>query len=233
MILVSAGGPSWTDRWTAIGTVAAVIVALGIALWTEWRSGRRLKAEHERSDRLLAEERAYGRAQLEEERSLAHGREQLAEAYAVQVVSAGHYHGLRDPTMDELASGKVDPYAILDDWIYFAALIVNHGSWPVTQIEVQFSPDGGALVPADRLIYLAGFEELPKRLTERLEPGYDAARPASLAPWDTGLRFESSRLDVRGVRAYPIVRWNDRWGTRWEHKRGEVRQVTDDTPWEP
>jgi hypothetical protein len=25
--------------------------------------------------------------------------------------------------------------------------------------------------------------------------------------------------------AYPIVRWTDRWGTRWEHELGEVRQI--------
>jgi hypothetical protein len=30
---------------------------------------------------------------------------------------------------------------------------------------------------------------------------------------------------------YPVVRWADRWGTRWEHRRGEVRQVRDDEPW--
>ena len=49
----ASGGPGWTDILTAIGTVGAVIAAVGIALWTEWRSGGRLKAEHERSDRLL------------------------------------------------------------------------------------------------------------------------------------------------------------------------------------
>ena len=65
-----------------------MIAAVRIALWTEWRSGKRLKAEQEHSDKTLAEERqrssaalederAYSRAQLEEERRLALEREQL------------------------------------------------------------------------------------------------------------------------------------------------------------
>jgi hypothetical protein len=32
---------------------------------------------------------------------------------------------------------------------------------------------------------------------------------------------------------YPAVRWTDRWGTRWENKRGEVRRIRDDELWEP
>lgn len=32
---------------------------------------------------------------------------------------------------------------------------------------------------------------------------------------------------------YPVVRWTDQWGTRWEHKRGVVRRVSDTEPWEP
>jgi len=93
---------------TAFGTVGAVIAAVGIALWTERRSGRRLKAERERSDRLLREERVRSRAQIEEERRIAREREQLSEAYAVQVALGEKYQGLRDPTIEELGSGKAE-----------------------------------------------------------------------------------------------------------------------------
>ena len=69
-IAEAAGGAlSWTDILTAIGMVGAVLVAVGIALWTDFQSGRRIK-----------EERAHGRAQLEEERRLIREREQYAEA---------------------------------------------------------------------------------------------------------------------------------------------------------
>jgi len=91
----AVGGPGWTDILTAVGTVAAAVAALGaatvavwIALWTDRKASERLRAEHERSDSLLAEERAHAKAELEEERRLALEREQLTEAYAVQIVSA-------------------------------------------------------------------------------------------------------------------------------------------------
>lgn len=109
-VAAAAGGPSWTDIMTAFGTVGAVVVAVGIALWTERRSGQQIRAEHDRGDRLLGqqreheraalneersrakaeleEERSYSRAQIEEERQLAREREQLVEAYRVQVVPA-------------------------------------------------------------------------------------------------------------------------------------------------
>jgi hypothetical protein len=54
MTLVAAGGPSWADIMTAFGTVGAVIVALGIALYADWRAGKRIEAEHARSDGLLS-----------------------------------------------------------------------------------------------------------------------------------------------------------------------------------
>jgi hypothetical protein len=84
----TGGGPNWTDVLTAVGTVSAAVVAVGIALWTEYRSGERLKGERARSEQQLAEqrelensaledERAYSRAQLEEERRIVHEREQL------------------------------------------------------------------------------------------------------------------------------------------------------------
>ena len=31
----------------------------------------------------------------------------------------------------------------------------------------------------------------------------------------------------------PIIRWTDRWGTRWEHKLGQVRPIAAEEPWEP
>ena len=33
--------------------------------------------------------------------------------------------------------------------------------------------------------------------------------------------------------SYPLVRWTDRWGTRWEHRLGEVRQIRDGQDWAP
>ncbi len=250
MALAAAGGPSWTDILTAIGTVGAVIVALGIALYTDWRAGKRIKDEHDRSDQLLAEERersraaladerAYGRAQLEEERRLAREREQLAGAYAVQVVNAQEFQMLRDATIEEVASGSVaNPFGVPPvqvDWTHLAVLIVNRGSYTITRVEVQFSPDGRSLMPPAWGVRLLGFDELPERLKEdNLEPGADAARADILTPWDTGLRFRADPIGAHAIRdQYSLVRWTDQWETRWEHKLGVVRRIADDAPWEP
>ncbi len=80
-----ASGPDWASATTAIGTVLVAIMAVGVAIYTEWRANKRLKAKHKRS-RLLADERERSDEALRKERQLAQDREQLAEAYSVQVV---------------------------------------------------------------------------------------------------------------------------------------------------
>jgi hypothetical protein len=55
-----------------------------------------------------------------------------------------------------------------------------------------------------------------------------------LTPWDAGMRSEIDPVPAQDlVGPYPVVRWTDRWRTRWEHKRGEIKQVTEDAPWLP
>jgi hypothetical protein len=220
----AVAGPSWTDIMTGFGTVGAVIAAVGIALWAEWRSGKRLKAEQERSDRLIAEEREHGRAQVDEERRITREREQLAEAYQVQVVLA------QRPT------GGPDQDSQPDDSIRrLAVMVVNRGPYTITGIEVRFSYDGRSLVGHHAYKHLWGYAKIPEGL---LPPGWQASDEHAgygvLTPWDGGLRFETDTVHVKFLsRPYPLVRWTDRWGTRWEHRRGEVRQARDDEPWTP
>ena len=48
------------------------------------------------------------------------------------------------------------------------------------------------------------------------------------------LRLESDDVHVQHFESpYPLVRWTDRWGARWEHRRGEVQQIRDDQDWVP
>jgi hypothetical protein len=55
-----------------------------------------------------------------------------------------------------------------------------------------------------------------------------------LTRWDQDIVFESDPVnDGQVAGAYPVVRWTDRWGNRWEHKRAEVRQTKDGEPWTP
>jgi len=247
MTLAAAGGPTWTDRWTAIGTVAAVIVALGIALYADWRAGKRLAAEHERSDRVLGEERertatelaeqrqhertaldderAYSRRQLEEERQIALERDQLAQAYAVQVVLGerqvddGSRNQFGDPARSELQQ--------------IAVMIVNRGSFTITRVEVQFYT-GNSMSSPHNHARLSGFDQVPAALRGEFRLSAERAMSGVLTPFDAGMRFSTDVMHERFlVSPYPVVRWTDRWGTRWEHKKGVVRQVTDDAPWEP
>ena len=220
---------------TAFGTVGAVIAAVGIALWAEWRSGKRLRAEqgrsdrqlkeeHERSDRLLAQEREHGRAEIEEERRIAREREQLTEAYQVQVVLGEHSTG-----------GKPNQFGDLEGSIkQLAVMVVNHGSFTITKVEAQFCYDGVKLGFPQRSKRLTGFGQVRERLRKGWSPSAEHALDGVLTPRDAGVRFESYQVPAGELgNPYPLVRWTDRWGTRWEHRRGEVREVPDDQEWAP
>jgi septal ring factor EnvC (AmiA/AmiB activator) len=72
------------DALTAIGTIAVAVTAVGIAIWGERRTDRRIRDERERSDELIAAEHARADRQLAEERALADKRlaDQLAHSDA-------------------------------------------------------------------------------------------------------------------------------------------------------
>ena len=201
MTLVGAGGPSWTDILTAIGTVGAVIVALGIALYTDRRADKRIKAE----------------------RQLAREREQLAEAYAVQVAAAERSVGDGPPNQFG---------ALTDSGVrQLAVMVVNRGSFTIIRLEAKFLRDGSLSAPHAEL-QVPGLETVPLALRQGWRLSLWQSPPGVLAPWDEGIRYDSDNFDAGRVNfARAIVRWTDRWGTRWEHDRGVVRQVTDDTPW--
>ena len=62
-VVAAPGGPGWTDILTAIGTVGAVIAAVGIALWTQWRwAGSSLSSGSMRRRRSRMSARMAGRS---------------------------------------------------------------------------------------------------------------------------------------------------------------------------
>jgi len=237
-----ADSPSWADTTTAVGTVALAVatvavaaVAVWVALWTDRRAARRileehersdrlLKEERERSDRLLEEERRHSTDQIEEERRIAQEREQLAEAYQVQVVLGENSVG-----------GEPNQFGDLDGSVRrLAVMVVNRGSFTITRVEAQFCYDGVKLGFPQRSKRLTGFGQVRERLREGWSPSAEHALDGVLTPRDAGVRFESYQIPAGELgNPYPLVRWTDRWGTRWEHRRGEVRQVRDDEAWTP
>jgi len=73
-VVTVAAGPDWASATTAIGTVAVAVVVVGVVFFTEWRAGRRLREEQQRSDDLLAEERDLHAKEISDERALADKR---------------------------------------------------------------------------------------------------------------------------------------------------------------
>ncbi len=131
MITLSTG-PDWASIVTAIGTVLVAIVAVGIALWSEWRTGKR-----------LADERAFSRAQIEEERRIARNGEQFSEAYAVQVVLGERSTG--EPGERSASASRL------------GAIVINHGRYAITGIEAQLRL--GSSNPS--LVSFTGRERVP------------------------------------------------------------------------
>jgi hypothetical protein len=203
---------------TAIGTVAVAVVAVAVALFADWRADKRVAAERAHSDERLREERERSDAQLAEERRLFQKQEQFAAAYAVQVTL--------------MRSGSIG--SAKDEAQRLIAAIVNHGAQTITRIEVRFSPDGRGVISARKQERLAVDSGLPgSPMTARHVRSAEAATFSDrLTPWDHGMTAETDPIGVDHLTdPRVIVRWTDRWGTRWEHKRGDVQTVDESAQW--
>jgi hypothetical protein len=104
-------GPDWANATTAIGTVVVAVVAVGVALFAEWRAGRQLRDEHKRSDELLAQERALHAKEIADERALAGKR--LAEQFAHSdaQLAQERAHSEAQLQEDRVWNRRVDLYA--------------------------------------------------------------------------------------------------------------------------
>jgi len=217
-----ADGPTWADIVTALGTVGTAVVALGIALVSSRQTRSQVAEEHRRGEQQVKEERAYGRVQLDEERRLAREREQLAQAYQVQVV-------LGERTAGPSAEGTAMPDGSIKE---LAALVVNHGSATITDVDARICLDGKSIASFARSKRLTGFGSVSERLRDGFAASAEHALDGVLTPRDAGVRFESYPVPTASLAdPYPLVRWTDRWGTRWEHRRGEVGQVVPGQDW--
>jgi len=218
VIAAATEGPNWTDIMTAFGTVGAVVTAVGIALWTEWQSSRRIRAE-----------RRHATATLKEERRLAQEREQFAQAYAIQVVE-GHRTDADEKARQTL--GLNAPATTRS-----AVFLVDHGSFTITDIRAWLRNEDGSLEDSAGAVRRTGFTNLPEEVRRHWSSSLELATPKLLRPWDDGIVFVSKPFatgplgpaaDWSGFLpelrplfpSYWIVQWTDQWGTRWEHQRG-------------
>jgi hypothetical protein len=103
-----------------------------------------------------------------------------------------------------------------------------------TALKAQFCCGGKNPEAPERSKRLTGFGDVRERLREGWNPAAEHALEGVLTPKDAGVRFESYLVPAHALdNPYPLVRWTDQWGTRWEHRRGEVRPVRDAEPWMP
>jgi hypothetical protein len=228
--------PLWPSELTAWGTLAVAIVAVAVALFAEWRASVRVMDERENAAKVLADERgaaderlsrqlAESAAQLQAERDLARDREQLAEAYLVQVTPM---------RIDPAAYGSQITTTDQTDPITCPSVaVVNNGHFTITEVHAMHSPEGSSVTGYDRPEHLSAYGRLPALLSAgtsgRPEP--DAGRRI-LTPSDIGIRFTRDAVAASKIHgSYPIVRWTDWRGQRWEHKLGQVRKIAADEPW--
>lgn len=210
----AVGGTNW-DALTAVGTMALALVTLAAVVTTIVIT----KQDRERAGQQLLDERAAADRRYREERDHAQEAEQLAQAWAVEVLP-GH------------ASDRQDTSNL-------SVMVGNMSTRTVTRVEVQFSPDGKSLVMpkrSERLIPQNGSSTV--RITSDLpfippDGKFSAAYSGILIP-GRHMRFWSDEISDEHLSAsYPVVRWSDWLGQRWEHRKGTVRKVDNGEPWVP
>ena len=114
-------------------TVAAIVATIIITMQERRRADKKLAEEQERHEQEVTQERAFADKRLQDERYLLQHREQLTEAYAVQIV-VGEKRAADEP----IGNTHVKRLAVF---------IANRGNYTITRVEVQFSPDGKSLMP--------------------------------------------------------------------------------------
>jgi hypothetical protein len=166
---------------------------------------------------ITVQDRRHAEARLKRERDRAREQEQLDGAYAVQVVLG---------TVSDRAAGNGDVK-------HLVAVVINHARYTITHVEAQFS-DGQSMVAPCVSESMPSVPKLYGRFAAGWAPIQTSATQGVLTPRHTGMWFETDDVPVQYLSSpYPVVRWTDRWGTRWEHKRGDVRQIQDGAEWRP
>ena len=87
----------------------------------------------------------------------------------------------------------------------------------------------------DNTTRFPGFAGIDERLQRGLETiRQQDAYEGRLAPWDTAILFTSDDIADRSTAGwYPVVRWSDKWGIRWEYRLGELHRIQESEAWTP
>ncbi len=165
--------------------------------------------ERQAADDRLARQLEHSEAQLLAERTAAREQEQEAGAWAVQVLLADFHvpPASSQPVPD--ASGK-----------RLVATVINYGPRAISQVRVQFSPDGASWVSTFRT------EHLPNVPPSALTAPVDTIGLRGVLPSGSGMRFSSDVIgEVHLTSPHVAVRWRDHLSQSWEYEQGEVRRI--------
>jgi hypothetical protein len=139
--------------------------------------------------------------QLRAERTEAEQRDHLAEAVAIEVTGVA------------------------------TTVLINHGKYTISGIAAKLCTRNNGAQDFDKSERILGARAAAAALGA--DTNLDAAfQPDILTPWDAGMRFSTPPGDIDGLTgAFPIVRWTDRWGTRWQYQKGTVTAIDVGAPW--
>ena len=222
-VVAVAAGPDWASAATAIGTVAVAVVAVGVALFAEWRAGLRVRQEHKRSDDQLSQERSLHAKEIEEERSLAdrrlaeqlaHSDAQLAEERAhstaqlqderklaqdLEQLAEAYLVQITEARMTPEAYGSrisTDPETPIECPV---AIVINRGHYTITRLEAQICLNGNSLTSYGKTEHFTSWHTLPHPMTEGLSGGGRDIYLSTLTPTDLGMRYSSDAMTVRNL----------------------------------
>lgn len=184
-------------------------------------SASQLAIERTDADTRLRQELAHADARLAEERQAARDAEQLAEAWAVQV-AGGRISAPGAPTGADIRDEMKRQHPVV--------IVVNGGRYTITRVDARFS-DGSGIIGQVTPQPFADYSSLPLPLTRDIVGGLGDVYLGVLVP-GAAKRFIGTEMPGSVLSTvYPIVRWTDRWGTPWQRKQGDVRQVADGEQW--
>lgn len=189
-------------------------------------SDEQLAQEREAADTRLHDQLEHSESQLGFQRARAQDAEQIAEAYAVQVVPV---RMSPDAYGSKVATDPGTPITCP------GVIVINRGRYTITRLEAQICLNGKSMTSYGKRQHFPAWWNLRNMpLAEGLEGPEPDIRLDTLTPSDLGMRFVHDAIAERHVRgAYPVVRWKDRWGQTWEHKLGKVEKIDEGTQWTP
>ena len=206
---------------TAFGTVCAVFAAVGIAIWSNYKTNRRVEAERVEADRRLREERASANERLQRQFDQAEQLEQHSEAAAVTVV--GPILRSDEDVTPEREKAAIRP----------GAFVINKGRYAIRNVEARLSLDDGSLIELGSMEPLMDPSALPQPWTADLMGMIGQFHISTIAPGQA-MQFLGDATHIRRLpTSFLIVRWTDRWDVRWEYRNGEVHKIEMSAEWRP